>query len=277
MIAPDLAEKFDGKALEAEEARALRRTTLTMWEDDEGTCHGRFRIPALHGQMLTKMILAISSPSRSTNDTASSGIDPDLPTPVRHGIALTQLIETYPAEKLPKTGGCSATVVVTMTLEQLTADLDHAGVCTLDTGGRITAAEARRLACTAGIIPVVLGGKSQVLDVGRKRRLHNETMRITMGVRDGGCTAAGLRNTTRPLPRPPRHPLVPRRPHQRRGRSPPLPPPPPPHPRPPVRDPTPARRQGQLPPADVDRGLRGERWVLEGGLRFTGGGRTHVH
>ena len=62
VIAPDLAEKFDGKALEAEEARALRRTTFTMFEDDEGTCHGRFRIPALHGQMLTKMILAISSP-----------------------------------------------------------------------------------------------------------------------------------------------------------------------------------------------------------------------
>ncbi len=63
VIAPDLAEKFDGQALEAEEARALRRTTFTMFEDDEGTCHGRFRIPALHGQMLTKMILAISSPA----------------------------------------------------------------------------------------------------------------------------------------------------------------------------------------------------------------------
>jgi hypothetical protein len=166
-----------------------------MFEDDEGTCHGRFRIPARHGQMLTKMILAISSPSRSTNDNAASssgsGIDPDLSTPVRHGIAFTHLIETYPAEKLPKTGGCSATVVVTMTLEQLLAHLDHAGVCTLDTGGRISAAEARRLACTAGIIPVVLGGKSQPLDVGRTRRLHTESMRLAMGVRDGGCTAQG--------------------------------------------------------------------------------------
>ncbi len=189
VIAPDLAEKFEGKALEAEEAKALRRTTFTMFEDDEGTCHGRFRIPALHGQMLTKMILAISSPSRSTNDTASSGIDPDLPTPVRHGIALTQLIETISAKDLPKTGGCSATVVVTMTLEQLIADIEHAGVCTLDTGGRITAAEARRLACTAGIIPVVLGGKSQVLDVGRRRRLHTEAIRVAMSVRDRGCTA----------------------------------------------------------------------------------------
>ena len=50
VIAPELAEKFEGKALEAEEAQALRRTTFTMWEDDEGTCHGRFRIPRCTGR-----------------------------------------------------------------------------------------------------------------------------------------------------------------------------------------------------------------------------------
>lgn len=183
VIAPDVADKFEGRALAHEEAQALRRTTLTMWQDDEATCHGRFRVPSLHGQMLEKMILALSSPWRE------NGIDPELPTPVRHGIAFTQLLESLPAEKLPKAGGCSATVVVTMTLEQLMARLDEAGVCTLDTVGRITAAEARRLACAAGIIPMVLGGGSQVLDVGRKRRLHTEGMRVAMGVRDGGCTA----------------------------------------------------------------------------------------
>jgi hypothetical protein len=181
VIAPEVAEQFEGRALETEEAQALRRTTLTMWEDDEGTCHGRFRIPAAQGQMLSKMILAISAPT--------GGVDPELPNPVRHGVAFTQLVETVPAKALPRTGGCSATVVVTMTLAQLLADLDVAGACTLDTGGRISAAEARRLACSAGIIPMVLGGESQVLDVGRKRRVHTEVMRIVMGVRDGGCTA----------------------------------------------------------------------------------------
>ena len=138
-----------------------------------------------------------------------------------------------------------------MTLEQLLADLDHAGVCTLDTGGRITAAEARRLACTAGIIPVVLGGKSQVLDVGRK----TPTPHRDDAPRDGRARRRlhrrGLRNTTRPLPRPPRHTLVPGGRTNVDDRPPALPPPPPPHPRPPVRDPTPTRRQGQLPPADV--------------------------
>ncbi len=200
VIAPEIAEHFEGRALEREEAHALRRTTLSVWEDDEGTCHGRFRIPTLHGQMLTKMILALASPSRTTTATTPagaaaqdrhSGIDPDLPTPVRHGIALTQLLEAVPADALPKTGGCSATVVVTMSLDQLLADLESAGVCTLDTGARISAAEARRLACRAGIIPIVLGGPSQVLDVGRRRRLHTEAMRLAMSIRDRGCTAAG--------------------------------------------------------------------------------------
>ena len=121
------------------------------------------------------------------------GIDPDLPTPVRHGIALTQLLESVQANDLPRTGGCGATVVVSMTLDQLMARLDTAGVCTLDTGGRISATEARRLACSAGIIPIVLGGRGQVLDVGRKRRLHTEAMRLRWAC----ATAAAPRSTAK--------------------------------------------------------------------------------
>jgi hypothetical protein len=159
-----------------------------MWEDDEGTTHGRFRMPTLQGQMLEKMLLALTTPTRAVA-TNTTGIDPDLPAPVRRGIAFTQILETLDARDLPTTGGCGATIVVTMTLEQLLADLEASGVCTLDTGGRISASEARRLACSAGIIPMVLGGKSQPLDIGRKRRLHTEAMRLAMGVRDKGCTA----------------------------------------------------------------------------------------
>ena len=124
-------------------------------------------------------------PVRST----PTDIDESLPTDVRHGLAFCQLIEAIPGKSLPKAGGCGATIVVTMTLEQLMADLEEAGVCALDTGGHITAAEARRLACTAGIIPAVLGGRSKPLDLGRRRRLHTESQRLAMGIRDHGCTA----------------------------------------------------------------------------------------
>ena len=64
VIAPDVAEAFEGRRLEAEEAAAARRTRFVIWTDDEGTTHGRFRIPARHGQMLRKAIQSLTNPVR---------------------------------------------------------------------------------------------------------------------------------------------------------------------------------------------------------------------
>ena len=115
----------------------------------------------------------------------------ELPLAVRHGLALIELIERIPADALPTAGGVGATVVVTMTLDQLLDRLDAAGVATLDTGGRISAGEARRLACRAGIIPAVLAGRSVPLDLGRERRYYSKHQRIAAQIRDGHCTAHG--------------------------------------------------------------------------------------
>ncbi len=82
----------------------------------------------------------------------------------------------------------SATVVVTMTLETLMGGLKAAQ---LDTGHRISPGLARKLACEAGIIPAVLGTKSQVLDLGRKTRFHTEPQRIALMLEQGGCTVQG--------------------------------------------------------------------------------------
>ncbi|HWM04294.1 MAG TPA: HNH endonuclease signature motif containing protein, partial [Actinophytocola sp.] len=49
----------------------------------------------------------------------------------------------------------------------------------------------RRLACRAGIIPAVLGSRSQVLDLGRKTRFHTEPQRIALAMEQQGCTAEG--------------------------------------------------------------------------------------
>ncbi|MCW2760041.1 MAG: nuclease [Marmoricola sp.] len=144
VVAPDLAEHHDGKALEAEEAAALRRTYLEIRDDDEGSCHGKFRIPHLHGQMLRKIMLGPGLPCPP--DASRQQRRPPHPGPARHRVHPAP--ETIPAKSLPRTGGCSATIVVMMSLDQLLGGLDAAGVCTLDTGAQITAAEARRLACT---------------------------------------------------------------------------------------------------------------------------------
>ncbi len=218
VIAPEVAEEFEGRALADQEAAALRRVMFTMREDDEGTCHGRFRIPLLHGRMLQKFLLAIASPARhhsggsdtgtdgagpgpdgpsgdsrgaSNTEATSGGVDSPLPPTVRQGLAFCQLLEAIPAKDLPTAGGASATIVVTMTLEQLTNALRAHGICDLDTGGQLTAGQARRLACTAGIIPAVVGGKSEILDLGRGRRFHSAAQRLAMTLRDRGCTAKG--------------------------------------------------------------------------------------
>jgi len=58
--------------------------------------------------------------------------------------------------------------------------------------GRLLAPETiRRIACDATIIPVVLGSDSEVLDVGRARRLFTPGLLRTMWLRDRGCTIPG--------------------------------------------------------------------------------------
>jgi hypothetical protein len=78
--------------------------------------------------------------------------------------------------------------VVTLDLDSLVAGV---GSAELSTGGRISAAEARRLACNAGVIPAVLGGRSEILDWGRERRLFQPAQRKAMQVRDRTCRADG--------------------------------------------------------------------------------------
>jgi hypothetical protein len=79
-----------------------------------------------------------------------------------------------------------------MTMENLLGGLKGSQVgALLDTGETISAAEARRLACQAGIIPAVLGSRSQPLDLGRKTRFHTEPQRVAIMLRDRGCAVEG--------------------------------------------------------------------------------------
>ena len=93
-----------------------------------------------------------------------------------------------------------------MTLENLLGTSKAPAV--LDTGDRITAALARKLACEARIIPMVLGGKSEILDQGRGNRFHTKAQRIAIGLRDQHCTADGCDWPAAHVPRPPQHALV---------------------------------------------------------------------
>ena len=106
----------------------------------------------------------------------------------RLGLALMEMVEHLPTERLPQSGGVSATVVVSMTLDQLRSGL---GTAVLDTGIEVSAGQARRLACNAHLVPLVLGGDSTVLDAGMARRLFDRYQRLVLAHRDRGCVWRG--------------------------------------------------------------------------------------
>lgn len=84
-----------------------------------------------------------------------------------------------------------AEVIVLIDHETLLAQLSRSPITQLGSGEPIPAAEARRLACDAGLIPAVLGGRSQPLDVGRTGRLATPAQRIALRAAHETCCITG--------------------------------------------------------------------------------------
>jgi hypothetical protein len=192
VVAPELGEAQEARTLAEEEARTFACADFEMSDDGEGQCHGRFSLPSHVGAMFKRHLLALANPARHTEAELRDKTGDWKPLRRRLGEALIEYVERYPVDATPTTAGVNATIVVTMTLEQLLGE--HA-TALLDDGTRMSAAMARRLACEAGIIPVVLDGEGRVLDLGRTRRLFTKAQRIALGLRDGGCTARGCETT----------------------------------------------------------------------------------
>ena len=184
VIDPGAADEELGRQLAREEREARRKTYLELHENDEGMTDGRFRIPTLHAHMLRKALDGFTSPRRLGPDGRKRDDGTPMGRPELLGMGLCEMIERFPLDRVPKSGGINATVVVTMTLDQLRAE---SAAASLDTGGLLSAGEARRLACEAGIIPVVLDGRSMPLDIGREQRLFTRYKRIALGVSQPTC------------------------------------------------------------------------------------------
>lgn len=80
-------------------------------------------------------------------------------------------------------------ILVTITYEALAGITDEHGFT--QHGELISAATARRLACNAGILPLVMGGKSQPMDLGRKVRYFTKAQKRAIAARDRGCANPG--------------------------------------------------------------------------------------
>lgn len=171
VVAPEQMEEAERLKLEAELARARTKTRLRLRPNHDGTTTLSATLPDAAAERLKLYLDAIASP-RVNPDEANDDVDGDsaggvgystvdpatgrrIPADEVRGHAFCALLEHLDPKTLPDHGGLATQVIVTIDLDALRSGLGSAG---LFAGGAITAADARRLACNHGVIPVVLGG-----------------------------------------------------------------------------------------------------------------------
>ncbi|WP_109505824.1 HNH endonuclease signature motif containing protein [Nocardioides speluncae] len=183
VIAPEVGEAEEAKQLQREEERAWETTRLALTRRGDGTTRLSGVLPDAAAVRLATYLDAFTSPRRPLVEEVAQR--PSRNQGQARGHAFIALLEHLDPAKLPDHGGDATTVMVTIDYAALTKDLAAAGL--VGTDDKITAGEARRLACTAQIVPVVLGGKSEILDLGRTRRLFSRAQHKAMRLRDRRC------------------------------------------------------------------------------------------
>ena len=185
VIDPDAADEAEARAIADEEAGADRQTRLALKQRGDGTTRISGVLPDLAAAHLRTCLEAFTQPR-------VAGLAADgrrLPTPRLAGLALCDLIESIDPRTLPDHGGDTTTVIVTVSLEDLRRDLGAAALGGIESSERLSASAVRRLACSARIIPAVLGSASEVLDLGRSARLFSKAQRKALRSRHATCQA----------------------------------------------------------------------------------------
>lgn len=206
VVAPGLVDEAEGRRLAALEAEGRRRTRLTLRRLGNGTTRLSGVLPDAVATRLATYLEAHANPRRDLDPSPEDGAGPDvvarLAYPRRLGEAFCQLLETLDPKRLPVHGGDATTMIVTIPFATLASEIGAAEVLGAGTvpsgpdtdpcaGETITAAQARRLACNARLVPAVLGGESEVLDLGRTQRLFSPAQRRALLLRDRTCRAEG--------------------------------------------------------------------------------------
>ena len=155
-VEPDqkVVDAHENELIRSEEQAARDKCSLTLHDNGDGTTTGHFTIPALAAAMLGKVIDAMTAPRRMREPGSTTGEDRSFDWRHRRGLAFAELLEHLPTDHLHSKS--AATVVVTIDHTVLAGAMKAAH---LDTDQALSAGEARRLACNAGILPAVLGSR----------------------------------------------------------------------------------------------------------------------
>lgn len=189
VVAPEIFGDAEAKKLLEEEQSARKKMKLTFKNQGDGTTKIHGLLPTSEAERLKTYLHAYTSPRHARGEYGEAD---NIPYSRKLAAALCALLEHLDPRNLPLHGGDATTLMVTITLDDLKRDLAVAGL--LGDNDPISASEARRLACTAAIIPVVLGNHSEILDLGRADRLYRPAQRRAIRLRDRRCRSEGCRH-----------------------------------------------------------------------------------
>ncbi len=190
VIAPEVAEEETARRLERELATARANRHLSFVPDGFGSTLIRGSLLTAEAELLRAQIDAIA---HQHHRRALDCADPlaEKPTPgQRRADALVELAHAASRHQAaPRLGGDRPRLMLLIEHQRLLTDCRDAHL--LDSGTHLTATQLRQLACDAGILPAVLGGNGEVLDVGREHRLVTPPIRAALTARDRGCVFPG--------------------------------------------------------------------------------------
>ncbi|GAB3763637.1 hypothetical protein FB382_001149 [Nocardioides ginsengisegetis] len=202
---PEKAEREAERALDRDDRAAHLGRFLAITEDGAGGVRLKGRGTVEDAAVMRAALLPLTTPAPAMG----TGMDPETceegRDPRDHGARMWDaLVQTaqhaLDTDLPPECHGARPRVAVTTRLEVLRGRIDWAtlgtsGAATTEDGLELAPSVVRRLACDADIIPIALGGKGEVLDVGRTCRLVTPAIWKALVCRDRHCAFPGC---TRP-------------------------------------------------------------------------------
>jgi hypothetical protein len=177
----------DGTLPDEQLQQDRRHVTLRRCRD--GMYAGEFRLTGSVGAKLNAILQPLSRPRLDTVTLPESSRGQELDTRTfgqRTHDALEEVCDRIlAAGEVTGTGGTPATVIVTVSLEDLQ---DRLGYGTTSDGTLIPVPQLLQLARQAEVIPTVMDAAGAVLTLGRTRRIASTAQTHALIARDRGCS-----------------------------------------------------------------------------------------
>ncbi|HSN44412.1 MAG TPA: DUF222 domain-containing protein, partial [Propionibacteriaceae bacterium] len=201
VLSPETADQLEAARLERQHAAAMRNRHLEFTNNGHGSIIIRGSLPVTAAEPLIRIVDSYGAAKKRALDDTDPHAEYVTPS-MQRADGLLAMIEHHLQQALaPSNGGDRPRIVITLNYADLLAQATAAGIagngingphgCLVSTGEPIAPSEVRQLLCDADILPVVLGGHSEILDVGQTERLAQGPIRYALEQRDQGCVFPG--------------------------------------------------------------------------------------